>query len=180
MSKTIGRKVCGLVIICGVIMAFMCIANIAAFKVMGNYVDRLEKSVEEYGKACAADDVATQISSSKEFRGIFDKADVRVSGTVTFNYILVAATVAVIVTIMIVVAKTVSGPAKMATKELGSIMDDIKNRQGDLTKRLTVKTKDEVGQLVVGFNSFIEILQKVMSKLKDDAERIAPAIPSVA
>ena len=34
MSKTIGRKVCGLVIICGVIMAFMCIANIAAFKVM--------------------------------------------------------------------------------------------------------------------------------------------------
>ena len=142
MSKTIGRKVCGLVIICGVIMAFMCIANIAAFKVMGNYVDRLEKSVEEYGKACAADDVATQISSSKEFRGIFDKADVRVSGTVTFNYILVAATVAVIAAIMIIVSKTVSGPAKRASKELGTILNEIENGDGDLTKRLTVKTKD--------------------------------------
>ena len=179
MSKTIGRKVCGLVIVCGVIMALMCIANIAAFKVLAGYVDSLEESVDAYGKACASDDVATQISSSKEFRALFDKTDTKVDGTVIFNYILVAATVAVIVTIMIVVAKTVSGPAKMATKELGSIMDDIKNRQGDLTKRLTVKTKDEVGQLVVGFNSFIEILQKVMSKLKDDAENLLASADNV-
>ena len=179
MSKTIGRKVCGLVIICGVIMAFMCLANIAAFKVMGNYVDRLEKSVEEYGKACAADDVATQISSSKEFRGIFDKADVRVSGTVTFNYILVAATVAVIAAIMIIVSKTVSGPAKRASKELGTILNEIENGDGDLTKRLTVKTKDEVGQLVVGFNSFIESLQRIMSKLKVDAENLLASADNV-
>ena len=101
-----------------------------------------------------------------------DKEDVRVSGTVTFNYILVAATVAVIAAIMIIVSKTVSGPAKRASKELGTILNEIENGDGDLTKRLTVKTKDEVGQLVVGFNSFIESLQRIMSKLKVDAENL--------
>lgn len=57
MSKTIGRKVCGLVILCGIIMALMCVANIAAFNVLADYVDNLESSVEEYGQACASDDV---------------------------------------------------------------------------------------------------------------------------
>jgi hypothetical protein len=108
MSKTIGRKVGVLVVICGVVMALMCVANIAAFNVLAGYVDRLEESVEEYGKACAADDVATQISSSKEFRGIFDQTDTKVAGTIIFNFILVGATVVIIGLIMFIVYKTVA------------------------------------------------------------------------
>ena len=166
MSKTIGRKVGLLVIICGIIMALMCVANIAAFQVLADYVDRLEESVEAYGKACAADDVTTQISSSKEFRGIFDKTDTKVSGTIIFNFILVGASVVVIGLIMFIVNKTVAGPARKASKDLGTILNEIENGEGDLTKRLDVKTKDEVGQLVVGFNSFIEQLHDIPNTVK--------------
>ena len=179
MSKTIGRKVCGLVILCGIIMALMCVANIAAFKVLNEYVDNLESSVEEYGKACASDDVATQISSSKEFRAIFDKTDTKVSGTIIFNFILIGATVLVIGLIMLVVNKTVAGPAKKASKQLGTILNEIENGEGDLTKRLDVKTKDEVGQLVVGFNSFIEQLQGIISKLKVESENLLTSADNV-
>ena len=179
MSKTIGRKVCGLVILCGIIMALMCVANIAAFKVLNEYVDNLESSVEEYGKACASDDVATQISSSKEFRGIFDKTDVKVSGTIIFNFILIGATVIVIGLIMLVVNKTVAGPARKASNQLGTILNEIENGEGDLTKRLDVKTKDEVGQLVAGFNSFIEQLQNIISKLKVESENLLTSADNV-
>lgn len=179
MSKTIGRKVCGLVILCGIIMVLMCVANIAAFKVMEKYVDDLEASVEEYGKACASDDVATQISSSKEFRGIFDKSDTKVAGTIIFNFILVGASALVIVGVIIVVSKTVSGPAKKASKELSQILTEIDNGEGDLTKRLTIRTKDEVGQLVVGFNSFIEQLQNIISKLKVESENLLTSAENV-
>ena len=179
MSKTIGRKVCGLVILCGIIMALMCVANIAAFNVLADYVDDLESSVEEYGKACASDDVATQLSSSKEFRAIFDHTDTKVSGTIVFNFILIGATVLVIVIIMLVVNKTVAGPAKRASKQLGTILDEIDQGEGDLTKRLDVKTKDEVGQLVVGFNSFIEQLQGIISKLKVESENLLASADNV-
>ena len=179
MSKTIGRKVCGLVILCGVIMALMCVANIAAFNVMGDYVNKLEQSVDAYGKACAADDVDTQLSSSKEFRAIFDKSDTKVQGTVVFNYILIAATVLVMVGIIIVVYKTIAGPAKRASKELGDILNEIDKGEGDLTKRLNIKTKDEVGQLVVGFNSFIEQLQGIMRKLKTESENLLASADNV-
>ena len=179
MSKTIGRKVCGLVILCGIIMALMCVANIAAFNVLADYVDDLESSVEEYGKACASDDVATQLSSSKEFRAIFDHTDTKVSGTIVFNFILIGATVLVIGIIMLVVNKTVAGPAKRASKQLGDILNEIDQGEGDLTKRLDVKTKDEVGQLVVGFNSFIEQLQGIISKLKVESENLLASADNV-
>lgn len=179
MSKTIGRKVGVLVIICGVIMALMCVANIAAFNVLADYVDRLEESVEEYGRACAADDVETQISSSKEFRGIFDKTDTKVSGTIIFNFILVGATVVVIGLIMFIVNKTVAGPARRASKDLGTILNEIENGEGDLTKRLDVKTKDEVGQLVAGFNSFIEQLQRIIAKLKVESGNLLASADNV-
>ena len=179
MSKTIGRKVCGLVILCGIIMALMCVANIAAFNVLADYVDNLESSVEAYGKACASDDVATQLSTSKEFRAIFDKTDTKVLGTIVFNFILIGATVLVIGIIMLVVNKTVAGPAKKASKQLGNILDEIEQGEGDLTKRLDVKTKDEVGQLVVGFNSFIEQLQGIISKLKVESENLLASADNV-
>ena len=179
MSKTIGRKVCGLVILCGIIMALMCVANIAAFNVLSDYVDRLEQSVDAYGKACASDDVATQISSSKEFRAIFDKTDTKVSGTIIFNFILIGATVIVIGLIILVVNKTVAGPARKASNQLGTILNEIENGEGDLTKRLDVKTKDEVGQLVVGFNSFIEQLQGIISKLKVESENLLTSADNV-
>ena len=179
MSKTIGRKVGLLVIICGVIMLLMCVSNIAAFNVLADYVDNLEQSVEEYGRACAADDVQTQISSSKEFRAIFDKTDVKVSGTIIFNFILVGATVVVIGLIMLVVSKTVAGPAKKASRDLGTILNEIENGEGDLTKRLNAKTKDEVGQLVAGFNSFIEQLQRIMAKLKVESENLLASADNV-
>ena len=179
MSKTIGRKVCGLVIICGVIMALMCVANIAAFNLVGDYVDKLEKSVDEYGEACKSGDVDAQTSAYEDIDYVFEKTDTKVEGTVIFNYILVVATVVVIIAIMIVVHKTVAGPARLASQELGEIMTEIENGQGDLTKRLTVKTKDEVGQLVVGFNSFIETLQKIMAKLKVDTENLLRSADNV-
>ena len=179
MSKTIGRKVCGLVILCGIIMVLMCVLNIAAFGVMGDYVDRLEKSVDAYGKACSADDVETQISSSKEFREIFDKSDTKVEGTIIFNYILLAIIALVMAVIIFIVYKTISGPAKRASKELGTILNEIESGKGDLTKRLNVKTKDEVGQLVIGFNSFIEQLQNIMCKLKIESENLLASADNV-
>ena len=179
MSKTIGRKVCGLVILCGIIMALMCVANIAAFNVLAEYVDNLESSVEEYGQACASDDVAKQLESSKEFRSIFDHTDTKVEGTIVFNFILIAATVLVIIIIMVIVNKTIAGPAKKASNQLNEILSEIDNGEGDLTKRLDVKTKDEVGQLVVGFNSFIEQLQGIISKLKVESENLLASADNV-
>ena len=70
---------------------------------------------------------------------------------------------------MIIVNKSISSPAKKASGHLNHIIDKIENNEGDLTERIEVKTKDEVGQLVVGVNSFIEQLQGIMIKIRKEA-----------
>lgn len=48
-----------------------------------------------------------------------------------------------------------------------SAMNDIAQGEGDLTKRLQVKGKDEVAQIAMGFNDFAEKIQKLVSSSVD-------------
>lgn len=83
----------------------------------------------------------------------------------------VALAVVVIVAIM-VMRKSVIKPASIASKQLNEIIDGISNNEGNLTQRVEVKTKDEVGQLASGINAFLEQLQGIMKQLKDGAEQM--------
>ena len=73
------------------------------------------------------------------------------------------------VIMVIVVNKSIAKPAKNASGHLAKIIDKIDRKEGDLTERLEVKTQDEVGQLVVGVNSFIAQLQGIMVKIRDES-----------
>ena len=73
------------------------------------------------------------------------------------------------VLMVIVVNRSIAKPAKNASGHLNAIIEKIENNEGDLTERLEIKTKDEVGQLVVGVNSFIEQLQGIMIKIRKEA-----------
>ncbi len=64
---------------------------------------------------------------------------------------------------------TVVRPARNATVQLNQIIHDIQHNNGDLTQRIPVRTKDEVGQLVAGINSFIDQLQTTMRKIRSSS-----------
>ncbi len=70
---------------------------------------------------------------------------------------------------VIVVNMSISKPAKKASGHLNTIIEKIENNEGDLTERLETKSKDEVGQLVIGVNNFIEQLQGIMVKIRSEA-----------
>lgn len=44
-------------------------------------------------------------------------------------------------------------------------LNDIADGDGDLTQRLKVQSKDEVGQLAAAFNRFVERIQSVVSQV---------------
>lgn len=57
-------------------------------------------------------------------------------------------------------------------REVVSRLEDIASGEGDLTQRLDVKSKDEIGQLAVGFNKFLDKLQSIISDVVDTTLQI--------
>ena len=74
-----------------------------------------------------------------------------------------------VILMIIIVNSTISKPAKKASGQLGEIIEKIDNHEGDLTERIYVKSQDEVGQLVAGVNNFIEQLQGIMLKIRQES-----------
>lgn len=93
---------------------------------------------------------------------------------VTILLLGIFAVVAVIV--WLIAKKTVSDPASHASTQLNDIIDGINQMRGDLTERIDVVSKDEIGQLSEGINNFIIQLQVVMQKVKLQSEQMEQSL----
>ena len=77
-----------------------------------------------------------------------------------------------VILMIISVNKSISKPAKVASTKLDEIITNIENGEGDLTERINVKSKDEIGQLVGGVNNFVEQLQGIMLKIRESSNSL--------
>lgn len=74
--------------------------------------------------------------------------------------------------VFLIVSRSVIRPAKLATKQVNAIIEGIERGEGDLTERIEVKTEDEIGQLSMGINRFLDQLQGIMLKLRNGSEQM--------
>ncbi|MBQ7358860.1 MAG: methyl-accepting chemotaxis protein [Lachnospiraceae bacterium] len=91
---------------------------------------------------------------------------------------IVMAVVATFLTIM-VAAMGVIQPLVAMNRKLKDIISGIESGNGDLTQRVKVKGKDEIGQLAVGINAFIESLQEVMVEVTDSSDKLENVVNNV-
>ncbi len=85
----------------------------------------------------------------------------------------------VVVIIMILVYRLISHPAKVAGNQLTNIIKSLENNQGDLTERISVKSKDEIGVLAGGINNFLETLQRLIRKIKEESDKMQNSVASM-
>lgn len=67
-----------------------------------------------------------------------------------------------------ITTKFISRPAKNADIQLREILGKLNREEGDLTERITVKSNDEIGELINGVNGLLEMLQSTMGILKTE------------
>ena len=96
------------------------------------------------------------------------------------SLILLAISFVAFVMVVVGIIKTVVKPLRKQTSELTEIIDEIKGGHGDLTKRVTVKSMDEIGQSSIGINHFIETLQNIMSNIISNSNVLDGVVGNVA
>ncbi len=96
-----------------------------------------------------------------------------ISSVIFFWYLGTAAV------IIFLVIKTIVKPTKSASQQLETIISEIDNHEGDLTKRISIKANNEVGQLVSGINGFVKQLQAIMKQIKDESKHMNELVHSI-
>ena len=98
----------------------------------------------------------------------------RFSGVV----VIIISILAVIIALYIVLRHVIR-PVIKAEAELNEIIEGINKREGDLTKRITVQSNDEIGALSTGINSFIEHLQKIFMTITNNSSAMDKVVSDV-
>ena len=102
-----------------------------------------------------------------------NRSTVQIQGTEIFNMIAVGLYVIIMVVTIVIVASTVVKPARLSGRSLRGITDKLNAGEGDLTERVPVKFKDEIGQMSAGINNFMEQLQGIVREMKIESENMA-------
>lgn len=98
-----------------------------------------------------------------------------VTSVLTLVCVLVFFAVAVIGSV-----RNVVKPIKHVTRQLDGIIKEIESGNGDLTRRIKMKSRDEIGQLADGINVFLETLQRIMGRIVIDSREMGEIVTSVA
>ena len=93
--------------------------------------------------------------------------------------VTVCAALAVWLIVLLIILTSVVRPIKKVNKQLLLMITKVNDGKGDLTERVCVKNKDEIGQLAAGINSYIETLQVIIKRITLNSSRIEEIVSSV-
>ena len=180
MSKSIGKKVMLMVGVMGVVLLLAVYSNLAALGIIKEYNGAISEYFTEYENAVHSNEESQIAEIEKNFADVMNHNETKIHGTVVFDIILLIVGALFIGVVAFVVNKSLARPARNASDRLNEIVNSIQNNRGDLTQRIEVKTKDEIGQLSVGINGFIENLQVLMQKMQTEAEKMRDSALAVS
>lgn len=84
----------------------------------------------------------------------------------------IIALIAVMCIILLFIKIWISRPIKKATRQVDELVDSIKENRGDLTKRISVKSKDEIGRLSMAINDLVSQMQLIIGALVEGCDKL--------
>ena len=91
--------------------------------------------------------------------------------------------IALCLIILVATGAVMTWVARRVTKNIRQASDMLKDAaegEGDLTRRLDVKSKDEIGEMAKWFNLFIENLQGIVRQIVENASKLTEAASAMA
>lgn len=155
----------------------VCSANFFEdYSVLANYKNRLNSEVFVETNAVGGYYIASQVISKDAgwvLVTVGRSAELFKSLRQSMVLIAIMAVITVIISLGLafIVSSRIVNPITIVDKTINGIASG----NADLTKRIEVTSRDEIGSLVGGFNSFAEKLQSIISEVKDSKEELREA-----
>lgn len=158
------------------------VADLMAYSAAGN---------KEMAYACANNEISqygNEIGSAVESMTDITTSEAgaaRNSLSEVYNSSLVMSTaiitvsIAALILVFIIVMLAVIRPLTIAKRDIENIIGDIDRREGDLTKRINVRSGGEIGALGDGINLFMTKLQDIFRVITDTSQKMDEVVTEV-
>lgn len=126
-----------------------------------SYADAIYAGIDSQVKTAKASSDAAKKRLAEEYKIAF----------MINIFTIIVSIVSIIIAVFVIQLKIIR-PISTAEKELSTIIQDIEERHGDLTKRITIYSKDEIAALGNGINAFIEKLQNIFRMVSESSNKM--------
>ena len=157
-------------------------ANVMAFSAAGKSEDAYELANGKISKC--ADAIESDIESIKKI--VNQDADAqRQKLTSAYHSSIVTSVVTILISIaalfsaMVAVLRWVIHPLANTNREMNEIISGIDNRQGDLTRRVTITNNKEVASVGGGINAFMAKLQEIFRMISNNSRELEGVVNEV-
>ena len=157
-------------------------ANVMAFSAAGKKEDAYELANGKISKC--ADAIESDIESIKKI--VNQDADAqRQKLTSAYHSSIVTSVVTILISIaalfsaMVAVLRWVIYPLANTNREMNEIISGIDNRQGDLTRRVTITNNKEVASVGGGINAFMAKLQEIFRMISSNSRDLEGVVNEV-
>ncbi|HBC55558.1 MAG TPA: methyl-accepting chemotaxis protein, partial [Gammaproteobacteria bacterium] len=130
-------------------------------------VDKMSSSLEAFERGLAQ----FRDNNYSQFTKTIAEANAASNKALTFGVAIGIFTIVALTFAALVMSKIIVGNLQNVIKSL----DDIASGDGDLTKRINSSASDEIGDLVTGFNNFVDKLQSIVRDVISSTTQLATA-----
>ena len=136
--------------------------------VIQQYSDEIQKQIE------------TMVEEAKEMASdASNDLTVAYNSAIVINLTIIGISVLAILLAFYVVFVLVIRKLSIANREIHDIIKDIDNNQGDLTKRVSILSNDEISDLGNGINIFMAKLQGIMKMIIENSQKLEKVVNEV-
>ena len=157
-------------------------ANVMAFSAAGKNEDAYELANGKISKC--ADAIESDIESIKKI--VNQDADAQrqkltsaYHSSIGTSIVTILISIAALFSAMVAVLRWVIHPLANTNREMNEIISEIDNRQGDLTRRVTITNNKEVASVGGGINAFMAKLQEIFRMISSNSRDLEGVVNEV-
>lgn len=157
-------------------------ANVMAFSAAGKSEDAYELANGKISKC--ADAIESDIESIKKI--VNQDADAQrqkltsaYHSSIGTSIVTILISIAALFSAMVAVLRWVIHPLANTNREMDEIISEIDNRQGDLTRRVTITNNKEVASVGGGINAFMAKLQEIFRMISSNSRDLEGVVNEV-
>lgn len=157
-------------------------ANVMAFSAAGKKEDAYELANGKISKC--ADAIESDIESIKKIvnqdaNAQRQKLTSAYHSSIGTSIVTILISIAALFSAMVAVLRWVIYPLANTNREMNEIISEIDNRQGDLTRRVTITNNKEVASVGGGINAFMAKLQEIFQMISSNSRDLEGVVNEV-